>query len=47
MGFMDRFKGAAEQTQQAAKSAACEENVGDEITLNVEPDDPNSMLHWG
>jgi hypothetical protein len=27
--------------------AAYEEKVGDEITVNVDPDDPNSMLLWG
>lgn len=41
MGVVDKLKGATEQAQQAANS------VGGEVVVDVEPDDPNSMLLCG
>ena len=46
MGFMDKFKDAAQQAQDAAKAAGGSAASG-EIVVNVDPDDPKSMLLWG
>jgi hypothetical protein len=74
---MDRFKGATQEAQQAAKSAGesvagmggrgetgrkdslsggieyqqsvdgYKQKIGGEVVVNVDPDDPKSMLLWG
>lgn len=59
MGFIDKFKDMQGQAQEAATAAqqsaagmggmggAYKGKVGEEITVNVDPGDPNSMLLWG
>ena len=45
MGFMDKFKDAAQQAQDELEVEV--RPTGGGIVVNVDPDDPKSMLLWG